>query len=103
MLAAWSKIRSTMRSAGISQRELEYRIPRLHSPINSWRFPEISVRTKQASCRLSWKTYFQIELLKTGRATVCLSDSIYARLSNEDPAKSGIESKRILNVEGVFS
>ena len=38
------------------KREVEYRIPRLHSPVNSRRFPEISVRSKQASCRLSWRT-----------------------------------------------
>ena len=31
-------------------RELEYRIPGLHSPVNSRRFPEIPVRTKQYSC-----------------------------------------------------
>ena len=41
------------------KRELEYRIPRLRSHANSRRrFPEISVRTKQASCRYSWKTLF---------------------------------------------
>ena len=28
-------------SGGKGKRELEYRIPRLHSPINSWRIPEI--------------------------------------------------------------
>ena len=28
---------------------------------------------------------------------------VYGRFSNEDPAKSGLESKRILNVEGGFS
>ena len=27
-------------------------------PVNSWRFPEISVRAKQVSCRFSWKTVF---------------------------------------------
>ena len=43
------------------ERELEYRIPRLHSPVNSRRSQEISeipVRTKQASCRYSWKSVF---------------------------------------------
>ena len=42
-----------------AKRELEYRIPRLHSLANSRRFPEmlqISVRTKQAFCRYLWKT-----------------------------------------------
>ena len=28
---------------------------------------------------------------------------LYARFSNEDPATSGLESKRILRAEGVFS
>ena len=43
-------------------KELEYRIPRLHSPVNSRRFPdilsEIPVRTKSASCAFSLKTVF---------------------------------------------
>ena len=30
------------------------------------------------------------------------SDACYARFSNEDPAKSGLESRRILNAEGGF-
>ena len=30
----------------------------LHSPVNSRRLPEISLRAKQASCRYSWKTVF---------------------------------------------
>ena len=33
-------------------------IPGSHSPGNSRRFPEISGRTKLASCRYSWKTVF---------------------------------------------
>ena len=48
-------------AASAMKRKLEYRIPRLHSPVNSRRLPEIfedSVRTKQASCRYSWKTVF---------------------------------------------
>ena len=32
-----------------SKRELEYRIPRLRSPVNSQRFPETSVRTNRYS------------------------------------------------------
>ena len=44
-------------------REVEYGIPRLHSPLNSRRFPEISVIQKQASCRYSWKTVFSRLLL----------------------------------------
>ena len=43
------------------KRELECRIPRLDSPVNSRGFPEIfgdSVKTKRASCRHSWKTIF---------------------------------------------
>ena len=39
-----------------SETELEYRIPRLHSLANSRRFPEISVRTKQVSCRYLLET-----------------------------------------------
>ena len=35
--------------------------------------------------------------------TPCAIPAAYARFSNEDPAKSGLESKRILNVEGGFS
>ena len=48
-------------SSPFSKREVEYWIPRLHSPVNSRRFPdisEISVRTKQTSCRYLWKTVF---------------------------------------------
>ena len=47
------------------ERELEYRIPRLHSPVNSRIFSEIAVRTKQASCRLSWKSAFSRSLQQT--------------------------------------
>ena len=36
------------------KRELEYRIPRFHSPGLS----KISARTKQASCKYLWKTFF---------------------------------------------
>ena len=38
----------------------------------------------------------------TGDGIQAWSSSQYARLSHEDPAKSGLGSKRILNVEGVF-
>ena len=37
---------------------MEYSIPRLRSPINSRRFPEISVITNQVSCRFPWKNHF---------------------------------------------
>ena len=43
------------------KRELEYRNPRLHSPINSRRFPDIFgdfYKNKQASCRLLWTNKF---------------------------------------------
>ena len=40
------------------KRELEYRVPRLHFPKNSRRCSDISVRTKQVSCRYSWKNVF---------------------------------------------
>ena len=30
-------------------------------------------------------------------------EAICGRFSNEDPARSGLESKRVLSVEGVFS
>ena len=46
----------------LGKRELERRIPRLHPRANSrrglQRLSEISVRTKQVSCRYSWKTVF---------------------------------------------
>ena len=32
----------------------------------------------------------------------CHTSLMYARCSNEDPGKSGLESKGILHVEGVF-
>ena len=43
------------------ERELEYRIPRLYSPGNSWRLQEIFgdfCKSKQATCRYSRKAAF---------------------------------------------
>ena len=58
------------------KKELEYRIPGLHSHVNSWRFPEflseISVRTKQYFMSPDWE--------RTGAARIsCHGDA--ARVS----------------------
>ena len=52
--------------------------------------------SSSGSIHLRWVLLTQQEFTRSARLA-------HGRFSNEDPAKSGLESERILNVEGVFS
>ena len=80
-------------------------VPGTSGKLNSWFHP----RPLFPKCRVGgcpdrgWRCSAGSELRIITRLSLRLTRRRHARFSNEDPAKSGLESKRILNVEGGFS
>ena len=68
------------------KRKLEYRIPRLHYPVNSWRFPDIFEyfrKSKTSFAVASWKTVFSRLAAKRARGGL-LGVLIQFNASNPD-------------------